>query len=230
MSEERIYLKQIEIGPMQNFVYLIGDRQTREAAVVDAAWDIDKILAIAQADDMKITKAFVTHFHPDHIGDSAGKILGIPIQGLTELLKRQPVKVYVNKEEAPFLKSMIGLSNSDMAIMQSGDKTELGNIEVQFLHTPGHTPGSQCFLLENRLISGDTLFINGCGRVDLPGSNPEDMYHSLTSKLQKLPDDTMLLPGHNYGGKSSTIGKEKKNNPYLRFQRLEDFLATMGYF
>ncbi len=230
MSEERIYLKQIEIGPMQNFVYLIGDRQTREAAVVDAAWDIDKILAVAQADDMKITKAFVTHFHPDHIGDSAGKILGIPIQGLTELLKRQPVKVYVNKEEAPFLKSLIGLSTSDMVIMQSGDKTELGNIEVQFLHTPGHTPGSQCFLLENRLISGDTLFINGCGRVDLPGSNPEDMYHSLTNKLQKLPDDTLLLPGHNYGGKSSTMGKEKKNNPYLRFQRLEDFLATMGYF
>jgi glyoxylase-like metal-dependent hydrolase (beta-lactamase superfamily II) len=230
VSEERIYLKQIEIGPMQNFVYLIGDRQTREAAVVDAAWDIDKILAVAQADDMKITKAFVTHFHPDHIGDSAGKILGIPIQGLTELLKRQPVKVYVNKEEAPFLKSLIGLSTSDMVIMQSGDKTELGNIEVQFLHTPGHTPGSQCFLLENRLISGDTLFINGCGRVDLPGSNPEDMYHSLTNKLQKLPDDTLLLPGHNYGGKSSTMGKEKKNNPYLRFQRLEDFLATMGYF
>lgn len=227
MSSETIYLKQLEIGAMQNFVYLVGDKQTREAAVVDAAWDISAILKAAEKDDMKITKAFVTHFHPDHIG---GGMLGFPIEGLTELLERQPVKIYVQKEEAPFLKSLIGLSDSDMVIVSSGDKTNLGNVSVEFLHTPGHTPGSQCFLVENQLISGDTLFINGCGRVDLPGSNPEDMYYSLTNKLQKLPDDTLLLPGHNYGGKTSTMGREKKNNPYLRFQRLEDFLGTMGYY
>jgi len=226
VNEDTIYLKQLEIGPMQNFVYLIGDKESREAAVVDAAWDIDAILKAAQADDMKITKAFVTHFHPDHIG---GDMLGFPIEGLSELLEKHPVKIYVQKSEAPFLKNLLGLSDSDMVQISGGDKTSLGNIDVQFLHTPGHTPGSQCFLVENRLISGDTLFINGCGRVDLPGSDPEEMYYSLTTKLQKLPDDTLLLPGHNYGGKTSTMGKEKKHNPYLRFQRLEDFLGAMGY-
>jgi hydroxyacylglutathione hydrolase len=226
VTQERIYLKQIEIGDMQNYVYLIGDPQTREAAVVDAAWDIDAIFRAAEADQMKITKAFVTHFHPDHIG---GNLFGYKIEGIPELLARADVKVYTNKLEAPYLKQVIGLDDSDMVMVEGGDKTDIGNLSVQFLHTPGHTPGSQCFLVENRLVSGDTLFIGACGRVDLPGSNPEDMYYSLTTKLKRLPDDTILFPGHNYNGQKSTIGDEKKHNPYMRFQRLEDFLAAMGY-
>jgi hydroxyacylglutathione hydrolase len=226
VSNERIYLKQLEIGQMQNYVYLIGDRQTRECAVVDAAWDIDAIIRAAEADQMKITKAFVTHYHQDHIG---GNLFGFNIQGLTELLAREKVKVYVQKAEAPWVKKIIGLADSDMELVEGGDKTTLGDVSVQFLHTPGHTPGSQCFLVDNNLVSGDTLFIGGCGRVDLPGSDPQEMYYSLTQRLKQLPDDTILLPGHNYGGKSSTMGREKQKNPYMRFPRLEDFLASMGY-
>jgi hydroxyacylglutathione hydrolase len=226
VSQERIYIKQLEIGQMQNYVYLIGDRVTREAVVVDAAWDIDAIIRIAEADEMKITKAFVTHFHPDHIG---GNLFGLNIQGIPELLSRLDLKIYTHKEEAPYLKRIVGISDSDMETVEGGDKTSIGEVSIEFLHTPGHTPGSQCFLVENQLVSGDTLFIGGCGRVDLPGSNPEDMYYSLTQKLKKLPDETILLPGHNYGGKSSTLGAEKRNNPYMRFPRLEDFLTSMGY-
>lgn len=226
MSLERLYLKQLEIGPMQNFVYLIGDRKTKEAAVIDAAWDIDAIIKAAASDDMKISKAFVTHFHPDHIG---GSLYGLQIQGLSELLSKLDVKIYANKEEVPYMKRMIGLADSDIVTVESGNKTDIGDLSVQFIHTPGHTPGSQCFLVDNKLVSGDTLFIGGCGRVDLPGSNPEDMYYSLTTKLKKLPDETILYPGHNYGGYQSTMGAEKRRNPYLQFHRLEEFLFSMGY-
>jgi glyoxylase-like metal-dependent hydrolase (beta-lactamase superfamily II) len=217
-----IYLKQLELGDMQNFVYLIGDLETREAAVVDPAWNIDEILKVAAADDMRITKALITH----HIG---GRIFGYDIEGVPELLEKLAIKIYLQKSEAPFVKRMIGLADSDMVIVDGSEETTLGNLKVQFLHTPGHTPGSQCFLVDNNLVSGDTLFIGGCGRVDLPGSNAEDLYFSLTRKLKKLPDETILLPGHNYNGNFSTLGREKNFNPYMTFPRVEDFLTAMGY-
>jgi hydroxyacylglutathione hydrolase len=221
---ERLYFKQIEMGPMQNFVYLIGSAEARKVAVVDAAWEIDKILRLAAEDDMEITHAFVTHTHPDHVG---GRFAGVEIEGITELLSRCKAKVVVHKVEAEFLKA---LSPSDLIKTESGDKIDVGGLEIQLLHTPGHTPGSQCFLVENRIISGDTLFIGSCGRVDLPGSDPEQMYYSLTQKLKALPDDTILFPGHNYSDKpTSTIGEQKQSNPYFQFQSLKQFLAGLGY-
>jgi hydroxyacylglutathione hydrolase len=112
----------------------------------------------------------------------------------------------------------------------NGDKVDVGGLEIQLMHTPGHTPGSQCFLVDNRIVSGDTLFIDACGRVDFPGGNPEQMYNSLTQKLMALPDDTILFPGHNYAAKPhATIGEQKQTNPYLRFTSLKRFLAAMGY-
>ena len=96
------------------------------------------------------------------------------------------------------------------------------------MHTPGHTPGSQCFLIDGRLVSGDTLFIGSCGRTDLPGSDPAEMYYSLTQRLSALPESTILLPGHNYGGSSSTISAEKRGNPFMRYASLGDFLRVMG--
>jgi glyoxylase-like metal-dependent hydrolase (beta-lactamase superfamily II) len=219
-----LYFKQIEIGPMQNFVYLIGSKQSRKIAVVDAAWDIDAILKIAAEDDMEITHAFVTHTHPDHVG---GRFAGIEIQGISELLSKCKAKVVIHKAEAEFLK---GPAASDLIKAESGDTINVGGLEVRLLHTPGHTPGSQCFLLDNRIVSGDTLFIGACGRVDLPGSNPEQMYYSLTQKLMALPEDTVLFPGHNYSDRpTSTIGAEKKTNPYFQFRSLKQFLAAMGY-
>jgi hydroxyacylglutathione hydrolase len=221
---DSLYFKQLEFGPMQNFVYLIGSLQTRKAAVVDAAWDIDRILRVAAQDDIELTHALVTHTHPDHVG---GRFAGVEIEGVTELLGKCKAKVVVHKTEAEFLKS---LSASDLIKVESGDKIDVGGLEIQLLHTPGHTPGSQCFLVGNRIVSGDTLFIGSCGRVDLPGSNPEQMYYSLTQKLMALPDDTILFPGHNYSDRpSSTIGEEKERNPYFQFHSLKQFLAAMGY-
>jgi hydroxyacylglutathione hydrolase len=219
-----LYFKQIEIGPMQNSVYLLGSTETRKAAVVDAAWEIDTILKIARQDEMEITHAFVTHTHPDHVG---GGFAGMEIDGVTELLEKCKAKVVVHKAEAEFIK---GLSSSDMIKTDNGDKVDVGGVEVQLMHTPGHTPGSQCFLVDNRVVSGDTLFIDACGRVDFPGGNPEQMYYSLTQKLMALPDDMILFPGHNYAPlKHATMGEQKKTNPYLKFSSLKQFLAAMGY-
>ena len=219
-----LYFKQIEIGPMQNYVYLLGSTETRKVAVVDAAWEIDTILKIAQQDEMEITHAFVTHTHPDHVG---GGFAGMEIAGVTELLEKCKAKVVVHKAEAEFIKR---LSSSDMIKTDNGDKVDVGGVEVQLMHTPGHTPGSQCFLVDNRVVSGDTLFIDACGRVDFPGGNPEQMYESLTQKLMALPDDMILFPGHNYAPlKQATMGEQKKTNPYLKFASLKQFLAAMGY-
>ncbi|MCE3239694.1 MAG: Beta-lactamase-like [Deltaproteobacteria bacterium] len=219
-----LYFKQIEIGPMHNYVYLIGSTETRKAAVVDAAWDIDEILRIAAQDEMKITHALVTHTHPDHVG---GGFAGMEIAGATELLDKCKAKVVVHKAEAEFIK---GLSSSDMIKTDNGDKVDVGGLEIQLMHTPGHTPGSQCFLVDDRVVSGDTLFIDACGRVDFPGGNPEQMYYSLTQKLMALPDDMILFPGHNYAPlKHATMGEQKRTNPYLKFSSLKQFLAAMGY-
>ena len=114
--------------------------------------------------------------------------------------------------------------------VEAGHKIRVGEIEITFLHTPGHTPGSQCFLVDNRLVSGDTLFIGACGRCDLPGGNAAQMYESL-QQLAKLDESTLLMPGHNYADTpTSTIGDEKKTNPYYQIRSLSDFLGLrMGY-
>jgi hydroxyacylglutathione hydrolase len=223
---QSIYFKQLELGPMQNYVYLVGDPTTREAAVVDAAWDIDTVLQTAEADGYRITHDLVTHFHPDHLG---GAFMGHSVIGAAELVGRVPAKVVVHKAELPFVHRITGLSDSDVTAVEGGDDVMIGNLKVKLLHTPGHTPGSQCFLVGNAVVSGDTLFIGSCGRVDLPGSSPEDMYRSLHNVLAALPDETVLFPGHNYADRpTSTIGDEKRTNMMLRFQNLKDFLGVMS--
>jgi len=124
---------------------------------------------------------------------------------------------------------MTGLSDSDLILHEGGDRLSLGEVDIVFLHTPGHTPGSQCFLVRDRLVSGDTLFVKGCGRVDLPGANPEEMYRSLTQRLARLPDNVVLFPGHDYADRpTSTLGEERRSNYYLRIPSLEDWLRLMG--
>jgi hydroxyacylglutathione hydrolase len=220
-----VYLKQMELGPMQNFVYLIGDPATRECVVVDPAWEIDTIVDTAQADGFSITGALVSHTHQDHVGGSL-ESWGMPgrIPGVEELLEKVRAKVYVHKAEREFLKGF----GSDLVKVDNHDTLPVGRLTLEFLHTPGHTPGSQCFLVDGRLVSGDTLFIGSCGRTDLPGSDPSEMYFSLTQRLGALPDQTILLPGHNYGGVSSTLGNEKRQNPFMRFASLGEFLRAMG--
>ena len=225
-AEPRLYLRQLEVGPMQNYVYLIGDPETREAAVVDAAWEIDAIVEAAEADGYRITTDLVTHFHPDHLG---GALMGHQITGAAELVARVPAKVVIHKAELPYVHRLTGLSSSDITPVEGGTDVPVGKLTVKMLHTPGHTPGSQCFLVNDALVSGDTLFIGSCGRIDLPGSNPEDMYRSLTGVLGKLPETTVLYPGHNYADRPrSTIGDEKRTNMMMRFKNLKDFLALMS--
>jgi hydroxyacylglutathione hydrolase len=224
--KEPIWFKQLEVGPMQNYVYLLGDPHSREAAVVDAAWDVDQILRIAEAEGYRITKDLVTHFHPDHLG---GDLMGHQIRGAAELVAKAPVKIHIHKAELPFVHRLTGLSASDVVAVEGGDEVSVGSFKVKFLHTPGHTPGSQCFLVGNACVSGDTLFIGSCGRVDLPGSNPEDMYRSLTGVLGALPPETLLYPGHNYAARPrSTIGDEQRTNMMMRFKSLQEFLSVMG--
>ena len=211
---------------MANFIYLIGDRNTKECVIVDPAWDIDGILKVIESEGMKLKGSLVTHYHPDHVG---GTIFGMNIRGLAELMGKSPAPVYVNKHEADGLKQVTGLSDTDLCLTDSEEKISVGSIDITFLHTPGHTPGSQCFRVGNYLVAGDTLFLQGCGRVDLPGGNSEVMYETLTRRLAKIQDKVVLYPGHNYGGGSSApMGNVRETNMYLQVKSLEDWLAIMG--
>ena len=205
-----LYLKQLELGPMANYVYLIGDPTTKEALVVDPAWDVKAILRELEKDGYEMKGMLITHGHPDHIN------------GVEELLNRTNAKVYMHKDEVPWIP---GWKETAIAT-KHGDKITVGNIEIECLHTPGHTMGSQCFRYQNQMLTGDTLFIDGCGRTDLPGGNTETLYNTFTNVIKKLPNETVIYPGHNYSPeKSDTLGHQKESNHYLRATHYE-FLRT----
>lgn len=237
MADAEIYFRQLlagrqvakvhpVAGQMANFMYLLGDPDSRQALIVDPAWDVDSLLEVARQDDYKIAGALITHYHPDHVG---GDLWGVQVEGVTRLLETEAVPLYVNKNEAEGLKQVTGVADTDLKKVDDGDSLELGALSIGFLHTPGHTPGSQCFLVGDRLVAGDTLFVQGCGRVDLPGGDPDQMYYSLTQKLAKLPSETILYPGHNYGPtETSTIGNELEQNVYMRVGSLDDWRHLMG--
>jgi glyoxylase-like metal-dependent hydrolase (beta-lactamase superfamily II) len=232
----RLYLRQLLAGRdfahaspvaagMQNFVYLVGDRDTGECLVVDPAWDVRDLVRVAEADGFRIVGALATHYHPDHVG---GTMFGFTVEGLPTLQEINPVKVHVHRLEAEGVRKVTGLSRSDLVEHDSGDRVKVGDVEVELLHTPGHTPGSQCFRLHQALLAGDTLFLQGCGRVDLPGGDADQMYETLTQRLATLPDDMMLLPGHAYGGESAPLGEVRRTNPYLQVRDLATWRRAMG--
>ena len=199
----------MQLGPLQNFLYFLGDDTTKEIAVIDPAWDVNFLIKKAKTQGFHITKVLLTHGHPDHVN------------GLDELLRTHDVPVYISQHEAPFFKPKCKNLNETAP----NEKLKIGNIEIECLHTPGHSPGCQCFLTGDQLIAGDTIFIDGCGRCDLPGSDPKQMYDSLYNKIMKLPDLTMIYPGHNYGpAKFDTIANQKQTNPYLQCANLQEFL------
>jgi len=208
-----MYVRQLGLGPMQNWVYLLGADGSSEVAVVDPAWDVDAIEQAAAEDGKTLTCAFVSHSHLDHIN------------GLPELLRRKDLPVYAHREEVAFSAELKRLGNAVRALT-AGDKVNVGPLVVQSLHTPGHTPGSQCLYVEGAVVSGDTVFVNACGRCDLKGGNPEDLYRTVTQILMKLPSETRLLPGHDYGDVPvSTLGREAQHNPYFQFHDLASFVA-----
>jgi hydroxyacylglutathione hydrolase len=223
-NPDLLYFRQLKLGPMENFIYLIGSNRTKECVVVDPAWDTNELLSAAEKDGMKIVGQLVTHYHPDHCG---GSYFGFAVPGgVAELIGRADAPIYINKNEADGLIEITGVSKSDLRVQDAGTVLELGDVKIDFVHTPGHTPGSQCFYVQDRLVSGDTLFVGGCGRVDLPGGDPEQMEETLTKRLVRFGDEVVLYPGHDYGPtKTSTLGHERKTNVYMRMGSLTDWLS-----
>jgi glyoxylase-like metal-dependent hydrolase (beta-lactamase superfamily II) len=237
MSDDRLYFRQLLAGrdfartdpiarQMVNFVYLIGDRQTGEAVAIDPAYDVAGLLEVVHEDGMRLTGALATHYHPDHVG---GSMMGFDIAGLRELMELNPVPVHVQRDEVPWVLRTTELSEADLVAHDSGDVVMVGDIPIELIHTPGHTPGSQCFFVHDRLVSGDTLFLEGCGRTDLPGGDPAALYRSLTQKLAKVPDHALLFPGHLYSAEpSATMEDTRRWNFVFTPSSEAEWLAMFG--
>jgi glyoxylase-like metal-dependent hydrolase (beta-lactamase superfamily II) len=205
VSEQRLYFRQLLSGrdfatddqvasQMVNFVYAIGDRTTGECVLVDPAYATKELVDIVGADGMTVSGVLATHYHPDHIG---GSMMGYEIEGIDTLLEHVDCPVHIQREEDEWVRKSTGVTEEHLVKHHSGDILRVGGVEITLLHTPGHTPGSQCFMVDGRLVAGDTLFLDGCGRTDLPGSNSADMIESLR-RLSQVPDETILYPGHRY--------------------------------
>lgn len=235
-DNDRLYFRQLLSGrdfaqgdgiaaQMRNFAYLIGDRQTGDCVVVDPAYAAGDLLDTLEADGMHLGGVLVTHHHPDHVG---GSMMGFELKGLAELLERVSVPVHVNSQEALFVSRITGIAMSDLTQHEHGDKVSVGDIDIELLHTPGHTPGSQCFLLDGRLVAGDTLFLEGCGRTDFPGGDSDEIFRSL-QKLAQLPGDPTVFPGHWYSLEpSASLSEVKRSNYVYRVANLEQWRTLMG--
>lgn len=211
---------------MVNFAYALGDRETGEALLVDPAYRPKELIELVQGDGMRITGVLGTHYHPDHVG---GDLMGSQINGIRELLEIIEVPVHVHRDEVPWVSEVTGVETDVLVAHESGDLVTVGAVEVTLIHTPGHTPGSQCILVDGRLVSGDTLFLDGCGRTDLPGSDPEEMYRTLTSRLSSISDDTVLFPGHFYSPEpDAPMGDVRVHNLVLAPTTRERWLATFS--
>ncbi len=219
-NDDRLYFRQLLSGrdfatddqiaqQMVNFVYAIGDRSTGECVLVDPAYDPSGLVDAVEADGMTVTGVLATHYHPDHVG---GSMMGYSIDGIGGLLERVSCPIHVQRDEVPWVTRTTGVDEAQLVAHDSGDVVTIGDVEIQLVHTPGHTPGSQCFLVRNKLVSGDTLFLDGCGRTDLPGSDPQLMVESL-KRLSKVDDDVVLYPGHRYSLASSAgMAQVKQSN------------------
>jgi hydroxyacylglutathione hydrolase len=236
MAPDRLYFRQLlsgrdfaagdqMAGQMVNFAYVIGDLQAGEAMIVDPAYAVGELVDLVESDGLRVVGALATHHHPDHVG---GSMMGWSLEGIAELVGRGGGPVHVHRDEAEFVQRVTGVSASELVAHDSGDTVEIGAVRVELLHTPGHTPGSQCFLVDGRLVSGDTLFLEGCGRTDFPGSDPAAMYDSL-ARLALLPADTVVFPGHRYSRPSSaTLGAITETNYVYRPGSKEQWLAMFG--
>ncbi len=197
---------------MRNHVYVLGDAASRDVVLVAPAYDIAGLLPWLAASDLRLGGALATHSHPDHVG---GEVLGEHVAGLADLLTQVDVPVHVQKQEVPWVSEMSGAPVPALVAHGDGDLVRVGSVELSLLHTPGHTPGSQCVLVGDNLISGDTLFLDGCGRTDLPGADPEAMYASLR-RLASLPGRLVVWPGHHYSlARSAPLEGLKRTNRVL---------------
>lgn len=224
---ESLYLKQLAVGPMQNFVYLVGDPKTKETAVIDPAWNVPEILKHIKADGYKLTHVLLSHGHYDHIN------------GVEEIVAKTDATVCAQAVELEkFIPEGAGglvIPRTSLKKTSTGQAVKVGGLEITLIHTPGHTPGSQCMLIKapeaggDLLITGDTLFVGTCGRCDLPYSNPQELFHSL-SQLKKLDDGTVFYPGHDYGmTPTNSLKNEKRTNPFLLADSIDQFLQMVHH-
>lgn len=188
-----------------NFSYVIANETTKEAAVVDPSFNTDAIIRIVKDNGLHIKYVIDTHQHWDHVAGN-------------DNLRALGAKIVAHKSAKCF---------KDVDV-SDGEVIKIDDLIIKVIHTPGHTPDSICLLVDGKLLTGDTLFVGECGRVDLPGGSAEDMYNSLFEKLMKLDDSTEVYPGHDYGPKPhSTIGIERKNNYTLKKRTLDEFFEFM---
>ncbi|MEO5723750.1 MAG: MBL fold metallo-hydrolase [Ilumatobacteraceae bacterium] len=233
---DRLYFRQLLSGrdfalgdplaqQMVNFVYAIGDRATGECLLVDPAYAVDDLVNAIEGDGMRLTGVLATHYHPDHIG---GSMMGHNIEGITTLLGRTDCPVHVQRTEAPWVTRTTGVGQDQLVLHDGGDVVLVGDVHITLVHTPGHTPGSQCFHVDDRLVSGDTLFLEGCGRTDLPGSDPAEMYESLR-RLVTMPPETVVFPGHRYSEPpSATMDVIQQTNYVLKPITKDAWLEWFG--
>jgi hydroxyacylglutathione hydrolase len=235
---DRFYFRQLLSGldfalddpvaeQMVNFVYAFGDRETGEAVIVDPAYRPAELIDLVEGDGMRVGAVFATHYHPDHVGGSLGG--RAQIDGIVEMLETIDVPIHVQADEVEWVTKVTGVGEDSLVAHGAGDVVMVGDFAVSLLHTPGHTPGSQCLLVNGRLISGDTLFLDGCGRTDLPGSDPHEMYRTLTQRLADVSDDTVLFPGHLYSADpSAPMGDVRKYNRALVPASADQWLAMFA--
>ena len=221
-DRERVYFRQLLSGrdfavgdpiatQMVNFAYAIGDRDSRQCVLVDPAYAVDDLVDIVEADGMDVVGVLATHYHPDHVG---GSMMGHDIDGVARLLERVQCPIHVQADEAPWVQRTAGVGEADLVAHEPGDVVTVGEVDITLVHTPGHTPGSQCFLVDGRLVAGDTLFLEGCGRTDLPGADASAMFDSLRT-LAQLPATTVLFPGHRYSLASSATMEAVTSQNYV---------------
>ncbi len=207
-AQSKFKIHSFELGPMNNFVYLVEDTSSKRAAVVDPAWDIQKIFDLAENRGATITDVLLTHSHSDHVN------------GVSDVLDKFDAQLHLSQAESEFW----GVQLAKPFLHYGGDTIQLGKTEIEMLHTPGHTPGSACYKIENELITGDTMFVFGCGRCDLSGGDPELMFNTLRHMKNVLPSSTVIHPGHNYSATpTATMEDQVAGNPFMHFDNLDDF-------
>ncbi len=209
---------------MRNLAYLVGCSQTGECLLVDPTWAPEGLLEIASDAGIQVVGAIVTHAHPDHVG---GSLMGMQIPGVAELVGLIDGPIHTHSAEAAFLAGMTGVPEDRLVAHSDRDVIMVGQVQIEVLHAPGHSPGGICLFFDGHLITGDVLFVGACGRLDLPGADPAKMYESL-QRLTRLPGDTVVLPGHDYGpAPRSTIADEIRSNPYLQVPSRDAWMAMM---
>ena len=208
-TAETFSIHALELGPMENFVYLIHDHATDRGAVVDPAWEVGEVMQLAEDRGVRITDILLTHSHHDHVN------------GIDAVLGKYDAQLHLLKAEAQFWGNHLDLPT----LHHGGDNIQVGETAIDILHTPGHTPGSACYRVGSQVITGDTLFVFGCGRGDLGGGDPEQMYNTLRGMKEGLTSDTVIRPGHNYAQvPACTMAEQADGNPFMHFDKVKDFV------